>query len=96
MYKKLFALIKPLLKPLLIAGLVITLVFSQADGALAARGGRIGGGSFRALHRAAPMHPPAAPMPLLVVDTTPVVALASPSSSPSLAWAVVLVDYSRF
>jgi uncharacterized membrane protein len=47
MYKKLFVLIKPLLKPLLIAGLVITLVFSQADGALAARGGRIGGGSFR-------------------------------------------------
>ncbi|NJN58496.1 MAG: DUF1517 domain-containing protein [Leptolyngbyaceae cyanobacterium SL_5_9] len=51
MYKKLFALIKPLLKPLLIAGLVITLVFSQADGALAARGGRIGGGSFRAPSR---------------------------------------------
>ncbi|NJL41005.1 MAG: DUF1517 domain-containing protein [Leptolyngbyaceae cyanobacterium SM1_4_3] len=48
MYKKLFALIKPLLKPLLIAGLALTLVFSQADGALAARGGRIGGGSFRA------------------------------------------------
>jgi uncharacterized membrane protein len=48
MYKKLFALIKPLLKPLLLASLVITLVFSQADGALAARGGRIGGGSFRA------------------------------------------------
>jgi uncharacterized membrane protein len=47
MYKKLFALIKPLLKSLLVAGLVITLVFSQADGAIAARGGRIGGGSFR-------------------------------------------------
>jgi uncharacterized membrane protein len=51
MYKKLFVLIKPLLRPLLIAGLVITLVFSQADGALAARGGRIGGGSFRAPSR---------------------------------------------
>lgn len=49
MHKKLFALIKPLLKPFLIASLVITLVFSHADGALAARsGGRVGGGSFRA------------------------------------------------
>lgn len=47
MRNKLFALIKPLLKPLLIAVLALTLVLSQADGALAARGGRIGGGSFR-------------------------------------------------
>jgi uncharacterized membrane protein len=52
MHKKLFALIKPFIKPLLIASLVITLVLSQADGALAARsGGRIGGGSFRAPSR---------------------------------------------
>lgn len=52
MHKKLFAIIKPFLKPLLIFSLVITLVFSQADGALAARGGgRIGGGSFRAPSR---------------------------------------------
>ena len=47
MHKKLLALLKPLVKPLIIFGLMITLVFSQADGALAARGGRIGGGSFR-------------------------------------------------
>ena len=44
--------IKSLTKSLLIVGLVMTLVFSQADGALAARsGGRIGGGSFRSPSR---------------------------------------------
>lgn len=49
MRKKLFSWIKPVFKPLLVAVLVITLAFSHADGALAARsGGRIGGGSFRA------------------------------------------------
>lgn len=49
MHKKLIGFIKPLLKPLFLAGLVVTLVFSHAEGALAARGGgRIGGGSFRA------------------------------------------------
>lgn len=48
MYKKLLSKIKPLFKPLLVAGLVLTLALSHADGALAARsGGRIGGGSFR-------------------------------------------------
>ncbi|MBD2181782.1 DUF1517 domain-containing protein [Planktothrix sp. FACHB-1355] len=48
MYKKLLSTIKPLLKPVLIAGLVLTLALGHADGALAARtGGRIGGGSFR-------------------------------------------------
>lgn len=48
MHKRLFAKIKPLLKPLLIVCLALTLAFSHADGALAARsGGRIGGGSFR-------------------------------------------------
>lgn len=47
--------IKPFLKSLLVFGLVIALVFSQADGALAARGGgRIGGGGFRAPRRYAP------------------------------------------
>ena len=52
MHKKLFALIKPLLKPFLIASLVIALVFTHADGAMAARsGGRVGGGSFRAPSR---------------------------------------------
>lgn len=41
--------IHSLLKSLLVLGLVVALVFSHADGALAARGGgRIGGGSFRA------------------------------------------------
>lgn len=52
MHKKLFTSIKTILKPLLVVCLVFTLVFSQADGALAARsGGRIGGGSFRAPSR---------------------------------------------
>lgn len=52
MHKKLLARIKPILKPLLIFSLVLTLVFSHADGALAARsGGRVGGGSFRAPSR---------------------------------------------
>lgn len=49
MRKKLFSVMKPLLKPLFLFGLVATLAFGHADGALAARtGGRIGGGSFRA------------------------------------------------
>jgi uncharacterized membrane protein len=48
MHKKLFAVVKSSLKPLLVAFLVITLFLGQADGALAARsGGRVGGGSFR-------------------------------------------------
>lgn len=55
MHKKLFAWIKPFIKPLLVVGLVLTLVLGQADGALAARsGGRIGGGSFRAPTRSMP------------------------------------------
>ncbi|MBW4658205.1 MAG: DUF1517 domain-containing protein [Drouetiella hepatica Uher 2000/2452] len=55
MQKKLTALIKSFIKPLLIVGLVLSLVLSQADGALAARsGGRIGGGSFRAPTRSMP------------------------------------------
>ena len=49
MRKKLFSIMKPLLKPLFLFGLVAALAFGHADGALAARtGGRIGGGSFRA------------------------------------------------
>ncbi|NEP19091.1 MAG: DUF1517 domain-containing protein [Leptolyngbya sp. SIO4C1] len=49
--------IKPFLKPLLVFALAVVLIFSQADGALAARaGGRIGGGSFRAPSR--PYSPP--------------------------------------
>jgi uncharacterized membrane protein len=52
MHKKLLGYIKPLLKPLFLAGLIVTLIFSHADAALAARGGgRIGGGSFRAPSR---------------------------------------------
>jgi uncharacterized membrane protein len=48
MVSKIYAWIKPFFKPLLVFSLMLTLVFSQADGALAARaGGRIGGGSFR-------------------------------------------------
>ena len=44
--------LRPFLKPLLVCVLALVLVFSQADGALAARaGGRIGGGSFRAPSR---------------------------------------------
>lgn len=48
MPKKIQQTIKPLLKTFLTLGLVLTLVFSHTEGALAARsGGRIGGGSFR-------------------------------------------------
>ena len=54
MVKKLFSFFKPLLKPLVALGLVAVLFFSTADSALAARGGRIGGGSFRAPSRPAP------------------------------------------
>lgn len=52
MRNKLTSAIKPLLKSLLLFGLVMTLALGHADGALAARsGGRIGGGSFRAPSR---------------------------------------------
>lgn len=51
MLTKLKSWIKPCLKTLLVFGLAATLIFSQADGAMAARGGRIGGGSFRAPSR---------------------------------------------
>ncbi|MBD2095167.1 DUF1517 domain-containing protein [Trichocoleus sp. FACHB-591] len=52
MRNKLFSVIKPFLKSVLLVGLVLTLALSNADGALAARsGGRIGGGSFRAPSR---------------------------------------------
>jgi uncharacterized membrane protein len=44
--KKVLTWIKPLMKPLLALALVVALFFSNADAALAARGGRIGGGSF--------------------------------------------------
>lgn len=48
MIQQLFQRLKPFLKPLVVFGVVLMLVFSQADGALAARaGGRMGGGSFR-------------------------------------------------
>ncbi|NEP58923.1 MAG: DUF1517 domain-containing protein, partial [Symploca sp. SIO2G7] len=48
MGKKIFGVIKPLLKSLVVFGLILTLVLGNANDALAARsGGRIGGGSFR-------------------------------------------------
>lgn len=48
MYKKLRSSLNPLIKPFVIAGLILTFSLSHIDGALAARsGGRIGGGSFR-------------------------------------------------
>jgi uncharacterized membrane protein len=48
MLKYIFAKIRPFLKPLIVFGLIATLVFSNAQTALAASsGGRIGGGSFR-------------------------------------------------
>ncbi|MBD1924064.1 DUF1517 domain-containing protein [Microcoleus sp. FACHB-831] len=52
MRNKLLSAIKPILKSLFLAGLVLSLALGNADGALAARsGGRIGGGSFRAPSR---------------------------------------------
>ncbi|MGB3200117.1 MAG: DUF1517 domain-containing protein [Nodosilinea sp.] len=48
MVKQLFQRLKPLVKPLMAVVLAIALVFGTADGAWAAAGGRIGGGSFRA------------------------------------------------
>jgi uncharacterized membrane protein len=55
MINKLRSLIKPLVKSLIAAGLVLTLVFAQTGDAFAARsGGRIGGGSFRAPSRSMP------------------------------------------
>jgi uncharacterized membrane protein len=51
MHKKLNSYLKPLLKSLAILALVISLVLGQAHDALAAGGGRIGGGSFRAPSR---------------------------------------------
>lgn len=52
MIKQLRSYIKPWVKSLVAVGLVLTLVFSQAGDALAARsGGRIGGGSFGSPNR---------------------------------------------
>ncbi|HTL89835.1 MAG TPA: DUF1517 domain-containing protein, partial [Leptolyngbya sp.] len=44
---KISNLFKTLIRPALAIALVLTLAFSHADSALAASGGRIGGGSFR-------------------------------------------------
>ena len=55
MINKLRSLIKPMVKSLIAAGLVLTLIFAQTGDAFAARsGGRIGGGSFRAPSRSMP------------------------------------------
>ncbi|MBD1874705.1 DUF1517 domain-containing protein [Nodosilinea sp. FACHB-131] len=48
MVKQLFQRLKPFLKPLMAMVLAVVLVFGTAQGAWAAAGGRIGGGSFRA------------------------------------------------
>lgn len=48
MVKQLFQRLKPFLKPLMAVVLAVVLVFGTADGAWAAAGGRMGGGSFRA------------------------------------------------
>ena len=55
MVKQLFQRLKPLLKPLMALVLALDLVFGTANGAWAAGGGRMGGGSFRAPMR--PMSP---------------------------------------
>ena len=54
MLKKLSHVIKPFIKPLLTGALVLSLVLSQAQGAWAASGGRMGGGSFRMPSRPMP------------------------------------------
>jgi uncharacterized membrane protein len=51
MHKVLRSMMKPWVKALMAIGLVVVLSFGHADGALAARGGRMGGGSFRAPSR---------------------------------------------
>jgi uncharacterized membrane protein len=52
LFKKVWAAVQPLCKPLIVLALSFTLVFSNAHDAFAARsGGRIGGGSFRAPSR---------------------------------------------
>ncbi|MBD2112627.1 MULTISPECIES: DUF1517 domain-containing protein [Cyanophyceae] len=48
MVKQLFQRLKPFLKPLMAVVLAVVLVFGTAQGAWAAAGGRMGGGSFRA------------------------------------------------
>ncbi len=48
MNKKLISYIKPLLKSLMLLALVLTLALGHAGDAMAAGGGRMGGGSFRA------------------------------------------------
>lgn len=59
MKNRILAFIKPLFKTLFVFGLIATLVFSQADAAMAARaGGRIGGGSFRAPRTSIPRSTP--------------------------------------
>jgi len=57
MVRQLLRRIQPLFKALMVIGLILTLVLTQADSALAARGGgRIGGGGFRMPSR--PYAPP--------------------------------------
>jgi uncharacterized membrane protein len=58
MVNQLFRRLKPFLKPLVAIVLAVVLMFGTADGAWAAAGGRMGGGSFRA-----PSPRPMAPAP---------------------------------
>jgi uncharacterized membrane protein len=55
MIRKILSTLKTLAKPLLVLALAGTLVFGNVHSALAASGGRIGGGGFRAPVRTAPM-----------------------------------------
>lgn len=65
MIKKIFAALRPILKSLVVMGLVLTLVLGQAhDAAAASRsGGRMGGGSFRAPTRTYSAPRPRQPAP---------------------------------
>jgi uncharacterized membrane protein len=51
MIDKILTKVRSLAKPLIVLGLVTTLIFSNVPNALAASGGRMGGGSFRAPSR---------------------------------------------
>jgi uncharacterized membrane protein len=65
MIKKIFAALRPILKSLVVVGLVFTLVLGQAHDAYAASrsGGRMGGGSFRAPTRTYSAPRPRQPAP---------------------------------
>ena len=82
MRNKLLSVIKPLLKPLFVLGLIVTLALGHADGALAARGsgGRIGVALLERLAVVTPL--------LAVLMLLPVVGMAM--AIPAVALAVGL------